>query len=439
METRFSEQIVFDELYLQNFIPGKKVDPETGKLISDPGTSVIFEPVRVSEGAVIRSSEDGKFQVHYYTSRIREELIHTYKYDDESVYTYYLPGKKSAFFSAGPVTIEEDGFIRIVLEGITDAPFTDKIHITGNTSVRYTLTEKQTAMQQRITAAVEQQRTKDNALFVLLTDTHYGCGSNFEQTAFLLEDLTKNLHPDALIHLGDLTDGSLPGEWTKKFALRVIRSLKKICSPCFFLIGNHDYNYFKDNPDRFSQKECEELYLEGQKENRIIDLKDKKLRLIFLSTFDPAEKHRYGFGLSTVWFLIKALVSAPKGLRIIVLSHVPPLPEIHCWDSTIRHSGPVVRSLEIFTKIRKQVPVYIHGHNHCDQVYLRKNFPIIGIGPSKLEDFQIKKPEGSNTPLRDQYDETSALFDVLLVKEKELLFFRYGAGEDRTVLLDQDI
>ena len=437
MENRFSEQVIFDELYRQNFISGKNVDPETGKLISDSGTSVIFEPVRVTKGAVIRSAENEKFQIHYYSTRIRDELIHTYTYDDESIYTYYLQEPSSAPFTPGPVTIESDGLIRIVLEGCTEAAFTEKIRISGNEPVLYALTEKQTAMRQRVMDAVAQQRTSHDALFLLLTDTHYGSGGNFEETAFLLGNLAKDLSPDALIHLGDLTDGSLPGEWTKKYTLRLIRSLKKICDPCFFLIGNHDYNYFRNNPDRFSQKECEELYLDGQKENRIIDLKEKKLRLIFLGTFDPAEKHRYGFSLSTVWFLIRALASAPKGIRIIVLSHVPPVPEIHCWDSTIRHSGPVVRSLELFAKLRKQVPVYIHGHNHCDQVYMGRSFPIIGIGPAKLEDFQIKKPEGSVTPLRDQYDETSVLFDVLLVKEKELLFFRYGAGKDRTVLPDQ--
>ena len=33
---------------------------------------------------------------------------------------------------------------------------------------------------------------------------------------------------------------------------------------------------------QFSQKECEELYLDGRKENRIVDLSEKKLRLILV-------------------------------------------------------------------------------------------------------------------------------------------------------------
>ena len=433
MKKEFSRQEVFDDPYRQKFIPGKNVDAATGKLIPDEETSVIFEPVRVSKGAIIRSLENEPFQIHYYSTRIRDELIHTYTYDKESIYTYYLQELSSAAFTPGPITIESDGFIRIVLKGRTNAEFTKKIRISGNKPARFTITEKQTAMRRKIKAAVEQQRDKDDALFILMSDTHYGCGSNFEQTVFLLEDLAKNLCPDTLIHLGDLTDGALPREWTKKYALRVIRSLKKICQPCFFLVGNHDYNYFSNNQDQFSQKECEELYLDGRKENRIVDLSEKKLRLIFLGTFDPVKKHRYGFSHFTVWFLIRALAAAPKDFRIIVLSHVPPLGEIHYWDKNIRNSKMIAEVLEYFRKLHNKPIAYIHGHNHCDQVYLKKSFPVIGIGPSKLEDFQDKKPEGSLTPMRAQYDETSVLFDILLVNDDKLIFLRYGAGEDRTV------
>lgn len=433
MKNKFSEQDVFDDIYRQKFVSGKNVDSETGKLISDQGTSVIFEPVRASKGAVIRSLNGEPFQIHYYSNDIREELIHTYTYDDESIYTHYLQDPSSAPFAPGPITIESDGFIRIVLKGRTNADFAEKIQISDNTPVRFTLTEEQTVVRQHIMDAVERQREKDDALFLLLSDTHYGCGSNFEQTAFLLKDLAKDLDPDALIHLGDLTDGDLPGEWTKKYALRVIHSLKKICEPCFFLIGNHDYNYFRKNPGRFTRRECEDLYLDGQKEDRIIDLPEKQLRLIFLRSFDPDAEHRYGFSLSTIWFLIKGLASAPKTSRIIVFSHVPPLGEIHYWDKNIRNSKLIAVVLTHFRKLRNKPIAYIHGHNHCDQVFLKKLFPIIGIGPSKLEDFQDKKPDGSITPLRNQYDETSALFDILLVKEDQLFFFRYGAGEDRNV------
>ena len=436
MRNKFSEQDVFDDSFRQKFISGKNVDIATGKLISDNGTSVIFEPARVSKGAVVRSLNGEPFQIHYYSTEIKKELIHTYTYDDESIYTYYLRELSTAPFTSGPITIESDGFIRIVLKGLIDADFTEKIRISGNTQVRYTLTEEQAAMRRRIMTAVEQQRTKDDALFLLLTDTHYGCGSNFEQTAFFIEDLAKDLYPDALIHLGDFTDGSLPREWTKNYTLRVIRALEKTCEPCFFLIGNHDYNYFRQNPDRFTRKECEDLYLDGLKEDRVFDLSEKNLRLIFLSSFDPDANHRYGFSLSTIWFLIKGLTAAPRNSRIIVFSHVPPLGEIHYWDKNIRNSKLIAGVLTYFRKLYNKPIAYIHGHNHCDQVYLKKAFPIIGIGPSKLEDFQDKKPDGSITPLRDQYNETSALFDVMLVKENELTFLRYGAGKDRTVQFD---
>ncbi len=426
-----------EDVCRQNFIPGKSVDAQTGKLTANPDASAIFEPIRVIKGAVVCSLDGSAFQIHFYSARIREELIHTYTYDDESIYTYYFPERSSADFSAGPVTIETDGFIRIVLKDRTDASFAEKIMISNNGPVQFVLSGEQAEMHQKILDAIAQQRTKDDALFILLSDTHYGCGSNFEQTAYLIESIAKDVSPDALIHLGDLTDGSLPEEWTKKYALRVIRTLKKICTPCFFLIGNHDYNYFRDNPDRFSRKKCEDIYLDGRSGNRVIDLPGKELRLIFLESYDPAEKHPYGFSLSEIWFLIRALASASGGVRSIIFSHVPPLSEIHVWDKNIRNSNLITGITAFFRKFRHASVVYIHGHNHCDQVYMKKSFPIIGIGPSKLEDFQIKKPEGSVTPLRKQYDGSSALFDLLLVKETELCFFRYGAGEDRTVRWSQ--
>ncbi len=425
-----------DDPFHQLFIPGKCVDIQSGLLTDSDRISTFFEPVRVEKGAVVRSCSGDAFRIRYYTPEIRAELIHTYTYDPEANYTSFIPGAYPDSFSSEPAVIAEEGYIRIELECLTDDPLTKRIEISDNNPRGYVHDDGSRRSEQKITEKLEEHRGPQDSLFLLLSDTHYGCGSIFEETAFRIASLTEKVNPDALIHLGDLTDGSLTKEWTEKYSRRVISTLKKACARCVFLIGNHDYNYFRGNPDLFTRKQCEDLYLDGQQENRIMDMDEKNLRLIFLSSFDPDNKHRYGFRAETVLFLIKALLTVPRSYRVLVFSHVPPLGVIHYWDKNIRNSGAVIRILEYAQKKRKNILAYIHGHNHCDQVYRKRSFPIIGIGPSKLEDFQDKKPKGSVTYSRNMHDESAVLFDLLLVKEKDLVFLRCGAGEDRIVHAD---
>lgn len=420
----------------QHFMPGKCVDGQSGSLTDDGHYSVIFEPIRMAKGAVVRSCRGDAFRIRYYSPEIRADLIHTYAYDYEANYTVFVPGAYPETFSPEPVEIDADGYIRVEVEGNTDDLLTDRITFTNNNIRGYVPDEAALSMEAAVTEKLEKLREPSDALFLLLTDTHYGCGCIFERTAYHVRSLAGKTHPDALIHLGDLTDGGLSAEWTEKYAHRVMDPLKRSCERCIFLIGNHDHNYFHRNPERFTREQYEKLYLDGEPENRIRDMNEKKLRLIFLSSFDPEEKHRYGFRRETVLFLLKALLTVPRGYRVLVFSHVPPLPEIHCWDNVIRNSGPVMRILEFSQKTRKNILAYIHGHNHCDQVYRKRSFPIIAVGNAKLEDFPEKKPEGSVTYLRNQYDTSAVLFDLLLVKEKELVFLRYGAGKDRSVHVD---
>ena len=80
---------------------------------------------------------------------------------------------------------------------------------------------------------------------------------------------------------------------------------------------------------------------------------------------------------------------------------------------------------------------WIHGHNHADQIYDKRAFPIIGIGCSKIEDFLEHKPEGAVTYSRQQGGETQELWDLLVIHPSKMSmdFLRFGAGEDRHVEL----
>lgn len=93
----------------------------------------------------------------------------------------------------------------------------------------------------------------------------------------------------------------------------------------------------------------------------------------------------------------------------------------------------MVEILEKFLEKReKGVLGWIHGHNHADQVYLGRRFPIISLGCTKLEDFKDKKPEGAITPDRRPETISQELWNVLLLQRDSscLKFVRFGAGED---------
>lgn len=53
------------------------------------------------------------------------------------------------------------------------------------------------------------------------------------------------------MHLGDLSDGLLPYEKTKKIEERCVSDMKSLGIPVHIVPGNHGYNYFRKNPDVF--------------------------------------------------------------------------------------------------------------------------------------------------------------------------------------------
>jgi hypothetical protein len=83
----------------------------------------------------------------------------------------------------------------------------------------------------------------------------------------------------------------------------------------------------------------------------------------------------------------------------------------------------------------KQVLALIHGHNHADQTYTKRRFPIISIGCAKCEYFTDKKPEGSFTFARTLNTVTQELWDTMIITPSQgtIDFIRFGAGKNRSV------
>ena len=164
------------------------------------------------------------------------------------------------------------------------------------------------------------------------------------------------------------------------------------------------------------------------------DFEEILVRGIFLHSFDECEKIRYGFSQEEVLWLQEVLKTVPENFRVLVFSHVPPLPEIHYWSKDIRNGEKMVEVLEQYMQENPKHCVlgWIHGHNHADQIYRKRMFPIVSLGCTKVEDFKDKKPDGAVTYDRKIGELTQELWTVMVVQHdsKNIKFIRFGAGED---------
>lgn len=261
--------------------------------------------------------------------------------------------------------------------------------------------------------------------FVLLADSHYVHNGTWQDTVYSLKALEERIAFDGVIHLGDLTDGLLPLARTKENEGGCIDDMKALGVPVYVTPGNHDYNYFKGNP--------EVCY--PDRPQFFIDYSEQKLRLIFIDSFDPKENVRYGYTARCIEWIDKALDDMPEGYAAIVFSHITPLVHLQAWAKEIRGSD---RMMEVLNSHGERILALLVGHNHCDQIYNGPEnalFPIISINCAKCEYFLEHKPVGSLVPPRRLGDKTQESFDVMQIDaaNRRIFFTRFGAGYDKVV------
>mgnify|MGYP002626493823 CR=1 FL=1 len=277
-----------------------------------------------------------------------------------------------------------------------------------------------------VVARVRANDMVDNlATFALLSDSHYVENGTWDDTAASLRALGNHIDFDGVIHLGDMTDGLLPLDKTLAIEKKCIDDMKSMGKPVYLTPGNHDYNYFHGNP--------ETKY--PDRPQYFVDLPDKKLRMIFMDSFDPEEDVRYGFSMYSIHWLDTVLRTLPHDFKAIVFSHVTCLLSLQAWASDMRNRHELVTTMD---KYADKILAFINGHNHCDHIFNGLNngkFPIISINCAKCEYFTEHKPEGAVVPKRRLGDRTQESFDILQVDTAagQLYFTRFGAGQDRIV------
>jgi len=436
---------------------GKRIDDATG-LLTDSGKNVMttYKLYHVEKGDVVEvTNTDYEFCVGTYSGDIDGQLIYTYCYqpeenwtsynhdlDEETGYARRYKAKDERYLRFQvkrldngeiPPEAENENLIKIIRKvesGSNGEKFQCKDYFADE--IRDTATE--------ILSKKEEDKNESITL-ALLADTHYVAGGTWDDTVNNLRAVNEQVHFDAIIHLGDFTDGLGTKALTEDYANKVLEDMESLGVPVYPVIGNHDTNYFKGNPEVMSANEQVKLYYRsvqsGDRSWYFIDDHKTGLRMIFLSSFDPKQKVRYGFDDEEVAWLESTLGSTPEELKVIVFAHIPLLPEMHYWSKDIRNADKVLDILKTANDETGRILGYVHGHSHCDQINTEHGFPIVSVGCNKIEYFTDYKPEGATTYKRELGTVSQDLWDGLIItpSKNKLSFVRFGAGEDRGISL----
>ncbi len=271
------------------------------------------------------------------------------------------------------------------------------------------------------------ERVKGGKLltFALLSDSHFVYNGTWQDTVASLKAMSERVQFDGIIHLGDISDGLLPLEKTEEIEKRCIDDMSSLGYPVYLAPGNHDYNYFRGNP--------EVKYPENPR--YFVDFEEHKIRLIFIDSFDPKESVRYGFTEECIHWLDSALGDMPEDMCAIIFSHVTPLVRLQAWAKDIRNRQQLIGVLD---KYADKILAFVNGHNHCDHLFNDLNngqFPIVSINCAKCECFLDHKPVGAVVPERALGEKIQESFDILQIDaaKGKMYFTRFGAGSDRYV------
>ncbi|WP_026499070.1 metallophosphoesterase family protein [Butyrivibrio sp. WCD2001] len=438
---------------------GKRINSEDGTLEAADGTTMTtFKVYHIQEGDIVEViNKNYEFKLATYREGPADHLIYTYCYQSEENWTIYNNDFIEDDNYLQTYTSKKDTYIRIQLrrcdKGTININLDTEpvIHIKSPKTARITKaavpypckTFFADEIRKTATAILKEKEAiraegKDTITLALLADTHYVMGGTFEDTLSNLKAVHSQAPFDAVLHLGDLTDGMSTKAVARDFSQIVLDGLRELGTPVYPVIGNHDTNYFKGNPDVLTEEEQAAMYLQdiGQANPRYyVDFEDIGLRLIIFNSFDSKEKVRYGFNDRDVSFLEDTLSKTPKTTKVLVCAHVPLLPKMHYWSKEIRNHEKILALIQKHNEKHGTILGYVHGHNHSDQINTEYGFPIVSIGCNKLEYFTDYKPEGSVTYERKMCDETQDLWDALIItpSRNRLAFIRFGAGEDRVV------
>lgn len=380
-----------------------------------------------------------KFNVATYAPNIEDRWVYTYDYAPEQSWTVYREDLSGDTYRQDDYIFSECVYFRICLRKMDGTEFKNDEDINRILSFEreqpYLYEMKPWLKQEvnRVSECVTNLYEKGELSFLLLTDSHYTVNGTWNDTAGAIQKLHQKLNVDGIIHLGDFTDGMTTREASRYYVQKILSDLRKCDVPVWATLGNHDTNYFKNNPEPFSLKEQCELYLGRDEPRYAVDFADQRLRFIFLDSFDPNEVLRYGYSAPCIQWVKEQLVSTPDEWEVIIFSHVAPMGRLQYWAKEMRGEEELMKILHEHSS---KIMAFINGHNHGDLIDNTEGFPILSILNSKCEAFTEYKSPGFITPHRKLGDSSQEAFDVMVVstKKRQIRFVRFGAGNDKIIL-----
>lgn len=382
--------------------------------------------------------------------------IYSYAYSKEENWAAYTHNLTPESYGQEDYLFDEECYFRICVtrkdgEDLTDKDneWTGKLLAFYHQEVIYTDKPYFEEEAETTVAVIREMADRQCMKLCLLADTHFTVNGTWEDTAHNIRKIAKQVEYDAIVHLGDLTDGMLSKDMTAKYVSRIIGDLEKCGVPIYITPGNHDSNYFRNKQNTFTVEEMRQLYRlygtsdlnstiknDGKSLDYYIDIQKYSVRMIFLSSFEDMAPIRYGYTELQLKWLRNVLHEAKPGTRFLVFSHDAPLAKLDYWSFHIRNGEALLDILEEYNALEEyQVVGFFYGHTHADYVFQECSFPVISVGCAKLEYFTDKKPEGAIAWERKAGTVTQELWDSLLVdfEQQKLKLIRFGAGEDREV------
>lgn len=428
---------------------GGRLEAETGFFRKDAKNRMASEGFCLADkGSRLRLLDSRyRYVLALYSLDFHPKYLHTYDYAPEQIWGTYQGSIKEEDYLDGEYVFKERCYFRVMLRRVDGENLTEEEAQSIGEILEFSSPGTPESPKifieevERVAKEVAEIREPGDLLLFLLTDTHVVINGTWQDTVANLQALHKKVGADGLIHLGDLTDGTVSRDLTRHYVDSMLADMESLQIPVHIVLGNHDANYFHSNPEEMSLHEQSALYQRGaaaykkdkDKTYYHVDCKDKKLRMIFLSAYQNDARPRYGFDLAQIEWVRKTLSSTPEDWRVLVFSHDAPLAQLDPWSEKIRGGNLLARALNGSSA---KILAFIHGHAHADYIYRGKEtvFPIISLGCAKCEDMAERKVEGSFTPQRELGKSSQELWDLLLVKPSgKLYFLRFGAGKSRII------
>lgn len=433
-------------------IPGYRTALADGRLVPDSPKHMATEAFyKALPGSRIRlCNREYLFAVAVFSTVRNPGYIYSYDYEPEENWTTYTRNLTPESYGQEDYVFQEKCWFRVCVKrrdnaDLTEADFRHREELAVFCHEPETYTELPCFTQEIEDTIAKIRREEAGCMkLCLLTDTHYTVNGTWEDTAHNIRRVSEKAGYDAIIHLGDLTDGMVSKDMTAEYVRRIIGDLEACGAPVYLTPGNHDSNYFRNRQNLFSGEEMKRLYrLYGDKEadgenglDYCVDVPAYAVRMVFLASFDDTSSIRYGYTEEQLRWLEEVLFHADAGTKFLIFSHDAPLAKLDYWSFYIRNGERLLDLLErCNAREEYQILGFFYGHIHADQIFEECSFPVISVGCAKLEYFLDKKPEGAVTYERKADTVTQDLWDSLLIdfRRQRLKLIRFGAGVDREV------